>query len=94
MLVVVKKRTETIIYMLKELFLLGTSTISDYRASYNTLQDERHNHITVTHSMTFVGATAGDHTSTVKLDSRRGMVSSNSYRRGADCLFDVNERMF
>ena len=82
--------------MLKELFLrvIGTNTISDYWASYDTFQDERYNHMTVTHSMMFVGATAGHHTSTVKLDWRRVMVSSNLYSGEADCIFDVNERMF
>ena len=60
------RSAETLIGLIKQWSLPGTTIISDCWAAYNSLCEEGYTHFTVNHSITFVDQTTGAHTNTIE----------------------------
>ena len=60
------RSAETLIGLIKQWILPGTTIISDCWAAYTSLREEGYTHFTVNHSITFVDQTAGAHTNTIE----------------------------
>jgi transposase-like protein len=64
--VVPSRNKDTLLAIIKESILPGTTIISDCWKSYDCLKDEGYVHLTVNHSITFKDKTTGAHTNSCK----------------------------
>ena len=61
-----KRDTPTLLKVIKEWVLPGTTIISDCWKAYNCLNDEGFEHMTVNHSVNFVDPETGAHTNSIE----------------------------
>jgi len=88
------RSAETLIGLIKQWILPGTTIISDCWAAYNSLREERYIHFTVNHSITFVDQTTGAHTNTIESTWKHVKVLLSPYNRKEDYVFFLAEYMF
>jgi len=75
------RSAETLIGLIKQWILPGTTIISDCWAAYNSLREEGYTHFTVNHSITFVDQTTGAHTNTTESTWQHVKVLLSPYNR-------------
>ena len=80
-LVAVHDRSETLIGLIKQWILPGTTIISDCWVAYSSLCEEGYTHFTVNHSITFVDQTTGAHTNTIVSTWKHVKVLLSPYNR-------------
>ena len=88
------RSAETLIGLIKQWILPGTTIISDCWAAYNSLREEGYTHFTVNHSITFVDQTTGAHTNTIESTWKHVKVLLSPYNRKADYVYFLAEYMF
>jgi hypothetical protein len=88
------RSAETLIRLIKQWILSGTTIISDCWAACSSLHEEGYTHFTVNHSITFVAQTTGADTNTVESTWKHVKVLLSSYNREADCAYFLAEYMF
>jgi len=88
------RSAETLIGLIKQWILPGTTIISDCWAGYNSLHEEGYTHFTVNHSITFVDQTTGANTNTIESTWKHVKVLLNPYNRKADYVYFLAEYMF
>ena len=94
-LVAVHERSaETLIGLIKQWILPGTTVISDCRGTYSSLRDEGYTHFTVNHSITFVDEATGNHTNTIESTWKHVKAILSPYNRKADYVYFLAEYMF
>jgi len=87
------RSAETLIGLIKQWILPGTTIISDCWAAYSSLHEEGYTHFTVNHSIEFVSET-GAHTNTIESTWKQVKVLMSPYNRKADYVYTLAEYMF
>jgi len=88
------RSAKTLIGLIKQWILPGTTIISDCWAAYNSLREEGYTHFTVNHSIAFVDQTTGAHTNTIESTWKHVKVLLSPYNRKADYVYFLAEYMF
>ena len=88
------RSAETLIGLIKQWILPGTTIISDCWAAYSSLRDEGYTHFTVNHSITFVDEATGNHTNTIESTWKHVKAILSPYNRKADYVYFLAEYMF
>jgi len=88
------RSAETLIVLIKQWILPGTTTISDCWAGYSSLREEGYTHFIVNHSIEFVDDMTGAHTNTIESTWKHVNVLLNPYNRKADYVYILAEYMF
>jgi hypothetical protein len=90
------RSAETIIGLIKQWILPGTTVITDCWAAYSFLLDEGYVHFAVNHSVTFVDETTGAHTNMIESTWKKVKALLSPYNHKADyvsfaeCMFSRN----
>jgi len=87
------RSAETLIGLIKQWILPGTTIISDCCAAYSSLREEGYTHFTVSHSIEFVSET-GAHTNTTESTWKQVKVLLTPYNCKADYVYTLAEYMF
>ena len=88
------RSAETLIGLIKQWILPGTTIISDCWASYSSFHEDGYIHFTVNHSITFVDETTGAHTNTIEATWKHVKVLLSPYNRKANYVHFLAEYMF
>jgi transposase-like protein len=88
------RSAETLIDIIKQWILPGTTVISDCWAAYSSLREEGCTHFTVNHSIEFVNDTNGAHTNTIESTWKHIKVLLSPCNRKADYVYILAEYMF
>jgi transposase-like protein len=84
----------TLIGLIKQWILPGTTIISDCWVAYNSLQEEGYTYFTANHSITFVDHITGAHTNTIESTWKHVKALLSPYNRKADYVYFLAEYMF
>jgi hypothetical protein len=87
------RSAKTLIGLIKQWILLGTTIISDCWAAYSSPCEEGYTHFTINHSITFVDQTTGAHTNTPEPTWKQVKVLLSPYNRKADYVYFLPEYM-
>ncbi|EFA11730.1 putative transposase-like protein [Tribolium castaneum] len=60
------RTSETLLSIIKERILPGTTIMSDYWRAYDCLSQEHYHHLTVNHSLNFIDPDTGAHTQNIE----------------------------
>jgi hypothetical protein len=85
------RSAETLIGLIKQWILPGTTIISDCWAAYSSPRYEGYTYFTVNHSITFVDETTGAHTNTNESTWKQVKALRSPYNRKADYLYFLAE---
>ena len=88
------KSAKTLIGLIKQWILPGTTIISDCWAAYCSLRDEGYTHFSVNHTMAFVDETTGSHTDTTESTWKQVKALLSPYNQKADYFYFLAEYMF
>jgi len=88
------RSAETLLGIIKQWVLPGTTLISDCWAAYNSLREEGYTHFTVNHSIEFVDSNTGAHTNTIESTWKHLKVSLSPYNRKDDYVYVLADYMF
>jgi transposase-like protein len=88
------RSAETLIGLIKQWILPGTTIITDCWKAYSSLSDEGYKHLTVNHSVTFVDKTTGAHTNTIESTWKHVKASLSPYNRKAGYVWFLAAYMF
>jgi len=89
-----ERSAETLIGLIKQWILPGTTIISDCWVAYSSLRDEGYMHFTVNHSITFVDENTGAHSNTTESTWKQITALLSPYNRKADYIYFLAEYMF
>ena len=88
------RSAETLIGLIIQWILPGTTIISDCWAAHSSLREEGYTHFTVNDSITFVDQTTGAHTNTIDSTWKQVKVLLSPYKCKADYVYFLAEYMF
>jgi len=88
------RSAETVIGLIKQWILPGTTVITDYWAAYSLLCDKGYTHFTVNHSIMFMDKTTGAHTNMIESTWKQIKALLSPYNLKADYVYFLAECMF
>jgi hypothetical protein len=88
------RSAETLMAVIRDWIVPGTTDISDCWEAYCDLEEQGYPHLTVNHSIGFVGPVSGAHTNTIECQWRRLKASINPYNRLSGYLYQMAHYMF
>jgi transposase-like protein len=88
------RSAETLIAVIRDWIVPGTTVISDCWGAYYDLEEQGYSHLTVNHTIGFVDPVSGVHTNTIESHWRHLKAALNPSNRRSEYIFQLAPYMF